>query len=154
MEELIKREYSKILTEDEIKLALLLYKYTQNKESTIKVCSDLKSNYYGKTFGFTNTAAIKEVNDEIAKAVCLKLIIRDEDYYNNLPIIVQNKLIELYESIFDEGELKKSLLRYLKLNTAGKSYQYDDPASNKKQEKRSVLAQLREYQAMMNENNK
>ena len=156
MEKMIKDNFGNYLIECEIQLALKLYEFTQNKESTLKVCGELKKSFYGKTFGILEDAALKSVNDEIAKAVCLKLINRDEDYFNNLPIYVQDKLIELYESVFEEDELKEKLMEYLNINTVGKIYQYDRPAIKKEQgeKKKSVLAQLRAYQAEMNQKRK
>ena len=156
MEKLTRREYEDFLSEDEIQLAITFYEYTGNTNKTIIICDNLKIAFYGKTFGCIDTAAVNEINEEIAKSVCLKLIGRDEKYFDSLPIDLQDDVIELYEKVLDEEELRDKLLELLKIKPCTVRLNNNEKKGIKpkeeikSQKKPSLLARLREYQRAIN----
>ena len=113
MEEFIKSEYGDYLTAKEMQFALDFYDYTKNKTQTIVICNELKQAFYGKTFGKVSKVSVAHINEELAKGVCLALIDKDDDFYNKLPVDLQDDMIGLYERVLDENDLKKQLCELL-----------------------------------------
>lgn len=158
MEEFIKNEYGDYLTTKEMQFALDFYTYTKNKTQTIIICNELKQAFYGKTFGKVNTASVAHINEQLAKGVCLALIGKDDDYYNKLPVDMQDDMIGLYERVLDEDELKKQLCEMLEIKTIAKYDNIESKTTVKEykvnENDHSLLGRLRKFQKELNEENK
>ena len=155
MEEFIKNEYGDYLTTKEMQFALDFYTYTKNKTQTIIICNELKQAFYGKTFGKVNTASVAHINEELAKGVCLALIGKDDDFYNKLPVDMQDNIIGLYERVLDEDDLKKQLCELLEIKAINKNeYNVDAKEYKVNENDNSLLGRLRKFQKELNEENK
>ena len=166
MEEIIRQEYADFLTEDEIQLVLSFHELTKDDAAAISLCSDLKRNFYGKTFGKTDVSAVNDINNKIAVYVCLSLVGEDEDYFESLSTAYQDEMIALYEDEIDENALKVKLFKLLDIEpqevvkkpvihqtVVKKEISSEKPVkkiqAEKKEPKRSLLGRLKFYQAQL-----
>lgn len=108
-------KYKKYLSKDEIILVQTYYAYTNNFNNAILICEDLKKAAYGLAHGKADKKAINAVNQKIATDVILKLINKSEDFFNRLPLDIQDELIECYDEYSVEEELKKNVYKILEL---------------------------------------
>ena len=155
MEEFIKSEYGDYLTTKEMQFALDFYAYTKNKTQTIVICNELKQAFYGKTFGKVSKVSVAHINEQLAKGVCLALIGKDDDYYNKLPVDMQDNIIGLYERVLDEDDLKKQLCELLEIKAINKNeYNVDAKEYKVNENDNSLLGRLRKFQKELNEENK
>ena len=155
MEKFIKNEYSDYLTTKEMQFAIDFYDYTKNKTQTIVICNELKQAFYGKTFGKVSKVSVAHINEQLAKGVCLALIGKDDDYYNKLPVDMQDNIIGLYERVLDEDDLKKQLCELLEIKAINKNeYNVDAKEYKVNENDNSLLGRLRKFQKELNEENK
>ena len=158
MEEFIKNEYGDYLTTKEMQFALDFYAYTKNKTQTIVICNELKQAFYGKTFGKVSKVSVAHINEELAKGVCLALIDKDDDFYNKLPVDLQDDMIGLYERVLDEDELKNRLCELLDIKAVNKQELTQHEVAVKEykvnENDHSLLGRLRKFQKELNEENK
>lgn len=154
-EEILKREYADYLTANELELAISFYNITQNKEKTFVICDDMKKAFYGKTFNETSVKAINAINEEIAKCVILKLIGRSEEYFEKLPVDIQDTMFELYEKYLDEEQLQTELCSLLEIKKPALPKQeqpsHQNANTSESTEKKSLLAKLKYYQDKLND---
>lgn len=108
-------KYQEYLSKDEIILVQTYYAYTNNLNNAILICEDLKKAAYGLAHGKADKKAINAVNHKIATDVILKLINKSEDFFNRLPLDIQDELIECYDEYSVEEELKKNVYKILEL---------------------------------------
>ena len=152
MKQLLQQEYGDYLTNKEMQFALDFYAYTQNRTKTIVICNELKQAFYGKTFGKVSKVSVAHINEELAKGVCLALIGKDDDFYNKLPVDMQDNIIGLYERVLDEDDLKKQLCELLEIKAINKNeYNVDAKEYKVNENDNSLLGRLRKFQKELNE---